>query len=114
METSSLPLFIAVEIAILAAGHWVPHWKMILGSRDNPVRLIFNYTYGVVSIIAPFIWWLRHELPTSPLDIADVLIAMAIIGGMTVVAAYGIDWIAEWLKNLIETKRLKDAESQRK
>lgn len=120
MDTPTLPMFLAFEIAFLAAGHWIPHAKSFLGALNSPFRLIFNYTYGVIAIIAPFIWWLRHERPTDPIDTANVLLAMSVIGGITVSAAYGIDWLAEWLKRVFEErkmndiKRTKDAESQRK
>lgn len=114
METPSLPIFIAVEVAVLGVGHYFHHWKKVWGALDKPIRLMFNYTYGTLSIIGSFVWWLLYELPTDPRDIARVIIAMSVIGGITVVFAYGVDWFADWLQTLIEEKKLNDAESQRK
>lgn len=108
METSSLPMFIVIEAAVLAAGHNFHHWKKIWGALDNPVRLVFNYTYGTVSIIGSFVWWLLYEKPTDPLDIAHVIMAMSVTGGVVVVGAYGVDWLIDWIKNLIDGRKLDD------
>lgn len=93
METSTLPYFITLECLALGFGHYFPYWKRFLGSLTNPIRLMFNYTYGVLSIGGPFVGWLLRDLPTDPRYIAWQFCGFAIVGGAVVAFTYFVDWI---------------------
>lgn len=99
VETSTVYLFIMIECLFLGFGHYIPHWRNIFGKLENPIRLMFNYTYGVIAINGSFIGWVWKDQPTEPRQIIHNLIVFTVIGGVVVAFTYLVDGIVQYMQN---------------
>lgn len=118
METSTLPLWITLECLALGFGHYMPHWKKVLGPLSNPIRLMFNYTYGTLSIGGAFVGWLLRDLPTNPYEIAWTFCGFCVVGGVVVAFTYFVDWIDSKVQtnktqNALLERQKRDVETER-
>lgn len=81
----SIGLLIALVMLAEALLHWFP-WKRCLRGRDLPRPAA--YVLGVLGLMTPFSIWLFEQ---GEIYILNMLWLVILAGGMSVLAAYGLD-----------------------
>lgn len=80
-------------VAILLIGHWIP-WRL---------PRLAAYAYGTASILLGVLVWLFAQ---RLYEMALGVWFIAAVGGLAVLAAYGVDWAIKYIRMGMNTEEL--------
>ncbi len=87
----------ALSALLLLIGHWFP-WPRQLHRLEA-------YVYGVACILGGFALW---HLQVNGWHAVLGLTVIAVVSGLAVFAAYGVDWVVAMIRKAWKAERLLD------